>query len=72
MGYQDWERVARELAEIFPRFECTGNSHFEGLQSPDHISLSLAPSANLAEDKTDTLLEHIAQALDDRVIPWRD
>lgn len=72
MGYQDWERVARELAEIFPRFECAGNSHFEGLRFPDHISLSLERSSNLAEHKTEALLKHIAQALDERVIPWRD
>jgi hypothetical protein len=72
MGYQDWDRVARELAEMFPRFECAGNSHFEGLRCPDHMSPSLEPSSSLASDKAEVLLEHIAQALDKTVIPRHD
>ena len=64
-GYPDWERVARELAGMI--------SGVEGLRPyRDHVSLPLEPSSSSMEYTADALLEHIARALDECVIPRGD
>ena len=69
MGYQDWERVEKELAEILPGVEYVGNPNLEELPCPDLMPSQLEPPSCPAEYTADTLLEHIARALEDGVIP---
>jgi hypothetical protein len=63
--YPDWERIARELAGMISGVE--GLRRYRG-----HVSPSLEPSSGSMEYTADALLEHIARALDECVIPRGD